>query len=459
MRVAFSVDESAATHEFADVVIRVEGTATSKLDVEYDTILDRCGTVDPVATDLLMVASAVYATDKLVSRAAARDRWTRDLSVTIPVSAPRRWARVREPLTLCLRFLTGDRWDVTFTALPAPLVRPSSQRTGRVGSVAGHSAVCLYSGGLDSLIGAIDWLSRESGRLLLVGHHDRHAPGPKKDQLALIDPLEAEYPDRITTLLTRIGIQNRGAEITYRSRSLLFLALGVQAAAAVGAGTPVLIPENGTIALNLPLTPARRGTCSTRTAHPHYLDLFQAVVDGVGLSHRVSNPLFAKTKGECVRDCENSDLLERLYGHTGSCAKRGHRSSWIRMGATQCGRCMPCLYRRAALHSMGWDTEKYGSDVCTGEVPLDSQAGRSTTASSDLRAMLSCLRANPSEPEIAARLLANGPLSPAALSAAAATVARTLDEVRDLFREKGTAAIRHRGGLDARRVGRGKRRK
>src|SRR5690606_10145225 len=101
-------------------------------------------------------------------------------------------------------------------------------------------------------------------------------------------------------------------EITMRSRSLLFIALGISVAAHLGDGTPLLIPENGTIALNVPLTPARRGSCSTRTAHPHYLALLQKWLGSIGLNHPLKNPLAEKTKGEAVTECLDSVLLKKV---------------------------------------------------------------------------------------------------------------------------------------------------
>lgn len=450
MRVTLQVHSAAEAHEFANVDIHLDGGGVrTQLDVEYTPVLDRCGTPDPIVTDLLLVAAGVYATDKLVARSGTQDRWTRDLAVMFPVSDAARWEQARASLTRCLRFLTGDRWDVAFTDLPGPLARPSKGRAGCTDGRASADAVCLYSGGLDSLIGAIDWLETEPGRLLLVGHHDRNVRGPFKDQRALAQPLNETYPGRTDTMLAQVGMKGRGAEITYRSRSLLFLALGIQAAAAVGPGTPVLIPENGTIALNLPLTPARRGTCSTRTAHPHYLSLLDEWLAHLGLAHPIRNSLFGKTKGECVSGCRNHALLERVYATSVSCAKRGHRASWVRRDATHCGRCMPCIYRRAALHTMGWDTERYGSDICTGEVAIDAAGGRTSVASNDLRAVLACLRAKPTEREIATHLLANGRLAPDMLPDAAATVGRTLEEIRRLLRDKGIPEIQRRAGLAA----------
>jgi len=98
----------------------------------------------------------------------------------------------------CLSFLTGDLWDVSFTEGDSNLVRP--RRTGirrrrrRIVSPPSGDAVSLFSGGLDSLIGVIDWLATHGPRrLLVVGHHDGDMAGPYSDQRGLLDPLRDHY--------------------------------------------------------------------------------------------------------------------------------------------------------------------------------------------------------------------------------------------------------------------------
>jgi len=139
----------------------------------------------------------------------------------------------------------------------------------------------------------------------------------------------------------------------------VFIALGMFAASSLGPDVPLLIPENGTMALNVPLTPSRRGSCSTRTAHPHYLAMLRRILSQVGLSNPFCNPLQGKTKGEAVVACRNQALLNALARRSVSCAKRGHKVHWTRRNADGCGRCMPCIYRRALC------TPQVGTIRCT----------------------------------------------------------------------------------------------
>jgi len=170
----------------------------------------------------------------------------------------------------------------------------------------------------------------------------------------------------------------------------------------------------------------------------------------VGLSHPIVNTLASKTKGECVRDCRNLDLLRDTYALSASCAKRGHRASWIRRRASQCGRCMPCIYRRAALHVVDWDDETYGMDICAGEVSVSydrAEGGAPLAGSNDLIAMLSFLNASPTRDEIARRILSNGTLDIDQLPVAAALVEHAMDEVRTLLHDKGVPKVRRRAGI------------
>jgi hypothetical protein len=107
----------------------------------------------------------------------------------------------------------------------------------------------------------------DATRVLFVGHYD--SPGPRTDQAGLAGRLAKQYPNRSRILHMRVAHgPEKAAEETLRSRSFVFLALGLYAAQALGPAVPLLMSENGLIALNIPLAhPSRRGSCSTRTMH------------------------------------------------------------------------------------------------------------------------------------------------------------------------------------------------
>ncbi len=83
----------------------------------------------------------------------------------------------------------------------------------------------------------------------------------------------------------------------------------------------------------------------------------------MGLVNPLVNPYKNFTKGEVVRRCRNRELLGRLFSLSVSCA-RPVVSRWQGGAAGACGYCYPCLMRRAALHTQGWDRgEDYRRDV------------------------------------------------------------------------------------------------
>ena len=114
-------------------------------------------------------------------------------------------------------------------------------------------------------------------------------------------------------------------------------------------GSPVelRIPENGFISQNVPLTPMRTGSLSTRTTHPYFLRLIQDTLDDVGLRINLNNPYETTTKGEMLVGCSDQGLLSGLAGLSTSCGR------YSRTGFRHCGRCVPCQVRRGAYLAWG----------------------------------------------------------------------------------------------------------
>ncbi|WP_243356474.1 Qat anti-phage system QueC-like protein QatC [Bacillus litorisediminis] len=415
------------------------------LDFDFKTVYQRCGIPNFTVLDFLFMASVFYATDKFVRRKTTGDKWTRDIKINIPVYELAKWQTVKENLEKCMSFLTGDIWDIEFYLNTSSLHRPTERRRPprQVLPRVQADLVCLFSGGLDSLVGAIDWLeSNPKGNILLVGHYDGQVSGPKTDQSNLFNHLKQQYTTRIDSLQVRAGQKPSGKETTFRSRSILFLAIGIYAAASIGEDIPLLIPENGTIALNIPLTPSRRGTCSTRTAHPNYLRMLSHILQSVGISNPILNPLGMKTKGEAIRQCKNQQVLQNAIPDSVSCGKSGHKSSWIRRDAKGCGRCVPCIFRRASLHVINADTEIYGIDICSDEVDLTSNKA----SANDFRAVLAFLGHNYKTEEIKRLLLTSG-VSIEEIEEYSNLVVRAMDEVKKLINDKGTTGIKRLIGL------------
>lgn len=291
---------------------------------------------DPVAWDLLSIALSVVVADGETRRSASADGWTREFELEVALHDPARWDALAESFSSALAFLTTDRWRIAFSAGGVIPTKPKKPRYPQT------DAVALLSGGLDSLIGAID-LSFHGNKLFAVSQTVR-GDKDKQTRFAKLIGGGLEHLQINHNASTRRGQK----ETSQRSRSLIFLAFGVLAATATqryidGETVPLYVCENGFIAVNPPLTQARVGSLSTRTAHPEFLGRMQNLLDQAGLRIRIENPYAEKTKGEMMRECRDQTLLAREASVSTSCGR------FQRFNYTHCGRCVPCQIRRAAF--------------------------------------------------------------------------------------------------------------
>ena len=287
------------------------------------------------AWDFTSIALAVVAADEGVTRSRSPNGWTREIELTVAVSEPDFWAGQGAKLETALRFLTDDIWTVSFVHgdPPSPPLRRPAPRT--------EDCVCLLSGGMDSLIGAIDAVA-DGRRPLLVS---QKAKGDSADQ--------KRFASRISAGTLHLQLNHHArppgvSERSQRARSMVFLGFGTLAASCLdlvrdGGIADLLVPENGFISQNVPLTPLRAGAHSTRTTHPFVLRTVQSVLDDAGLRVRINNPYEHATKGEMLAGCSDQDLLADLVWDSTSCGR------YSRTGFQHCGRCVPCQVRRGAV--------------------------------------------------------------------------------------------------------------
>lgn len=380
----------------------------------------------PAVAAFLLAALGVWVADKFLPRNSTPDAWTREIVLHLPTI--QKGARLAPQLAQILNFLTGDHWTLKTRESPLDL-----GFAGRWEQSWQPQAVALFSGGLDSLAGAIDQLE-EGSRLLLVSHHDYGQLA--STQQALAGSLISHYgPDRVQHLNLRVQFPE-APELTLRSRSLLYLSLGLTAAAAFGPDTSLLIPENGWVSLNPPLTLNRLGSNTTRTTHPYFLEQITRLWRDAAIKHPLINPYQYLTKGEVLSQCRNLELLRKLVGHSTSCV-RPVASRWQRRSKGECGYCYPCLLRRAALHRLGWDRgEDYLVDALAGTETLEHRVrGR------DLRALLLSLGTWEETPgDMASRVYWGVPSEGCAQDSAQTRrlLASGFQEIKKLFQDKGS---------------------
>lgn len=379
------------------------------------------------AIDLLHLATIVYTADLRISRLYdGEDAWLREISIHVPVNDLALWTGAKSILIELLCFLTGDEWTVKFRQkVPSPeanIAKPTDTRP---------DAVCLFSGGLDSFVGAIDLLA-EGRKLALVGHYGHS----QREQVAAFEALKPTYeaqilPQWFFVVPPRVS-KEQIVESTMRARSILFLALGTSIASALPAGTQLYIPENGLISLNVPLTFGRAGTHSTRTTHPHTIDLYRRLLDALGIKVTLRTPYRFATKGEMLRDCKDQDTLKAGVHATMSCSRPQAGRFHGRPIGQHCGYCVPCIIRRASLHAVGLDEEPRNVDVLSLEIKPNEAAGY------DKRAFLMALSRlkDITLLQVTSEIMSTGPLNVGELDGLTDVFRRGMAEVERFLRQK-----------------------
>ncbi len=303
------------------------------------------------AVDLAILAACVTAADTRISRVTdSQDSWTREIDVHVPVRDLVVWTgEVVALIEQTLKFLTGDRWRVFFRErhldYPDLITRPRTLERPL------FSGVCLFSGGVDSFVGAVDLLEADKTPLFVSHYWDLSTSSQQRCAGSLGEAYGNLRPRHVRA---RVGFDSSdfsremASEPTTRGRSFLFFALATLAASGLDGPPTIYVPENGLISLNVPLDSLRVGAWSTRTTHPFYMARWQALLGQLGIEASLENPYRFRTKGEMLSGCGNAALVRRHVGETISCSSIA-KARWQSLSPRHCGFCVPCLIRRAAI--------------------------------------------------------------------------------------------------------------
>ena len=355
------------------------GDGDDEVRLKITDITNRLASELPaVLTDLVEVASYVYCADQALTRGgdgviAFGQRWRRRFSFHIPVRVPEVWssAPVLTALRDTLSFLSDDEYDFHFSKHrnPAPMQSYLELQPGTEGAKE-LDEVILFSGGLDSLGGAVIEAVRDKRRVALVSH--RANPKINSKQKLLVEDLRTlcqEKPFHVPVWVQKGEALDR--EYTQRTRSFLFAALAAVVARAFGLRR-IRFYENGVVSLNLPISEQVVGGRATRTTHPQVLNgfasLFRLLTEG---AFEVENPFLWLTKGEVV-DVIGDNGCAELIKHSVSCT---HTRDMTRM-FTHCGKCSQCISRRFATLASKYaehdPAEMYKVDLLVGDREKDN---------------------------------------------------------------------------------------
>lgn len=287
------------------------------------------------AWDFVTFALSVGAADLAVPRGTSADGWTRIIELDVALQNPAPFMLKQRHIEEMLRLLTGDFWHLRF--LDGGRARPQSTAPARFDA----DCVSLLSGGMDSLVGAID-LTAMGRKPLFVS---QLVKGNKEDQHYFARKLGGADRHLLWNINVRSTVEH---ELSTRARSIVFYGFAAMAASALPDVAPlyVYVPENGFISLNIPLNPGRMGSLSTKTTHPVFLKHLQELWTALGIAATLHTPYKYLTKGEVLLNCRDQPQMGLLMPRTTSCGKYGRLNQ-------QCGRCFPCLVRKAAFFRAG----------------------------------------------------------------------------------------------------------
>ena len=289
----------------------------------------------PVIYDLLLLAAAVEVCDKSCRR--PKHGWRRDFAIDIPVHDPDRWRALS--ISSCLRdalqFLTGDTWEITFTARVNPVDAPEQSFLPLPVNVA---AVMPYSEGLDSRAVATIITKSLNGELIRVRLGSIHDPATSKRRQPF-----ARVPYVVKPL-------DKSIESSGRSRSFKFTALaGI--AAFLSDAPRIIMSESIQGSIGPVLVPVAHAYEDYRN-HPLFTDHMAAFLEALfGRPFKFDYPRLWHTKGETITaalEC-NSRFDWR---NTRSCWQQSRQVS-LEGTRRQCGICAACLLRRMSLNTAG----------------------------------------------------------------------------------------------------------
>lgn len=349
--------------------------------------------MNSIYEDLFVIGLSVFALDKRISRSLFLDSWTRKIEVSIPVLERDKWDNCKIQWSKILSFLTGDEWKVSFRQATTEYGSHKNKNRKYI-DLSGCDCVSLFSGGLDSYCGAIKLL-QEGHSPVLVGHNEY--PKLRYIQEQFCENFNECFPSQKSVFLGftagarapfKTDEQLCRVENTSRGRSLLFLCAAVSIAGIMGKQVPVYIPENGFIGLNVALTNGRKGSCSTRTTHPYFLNSLNELIASVGIQNHISNFFAFNTKREIVNMVSETDAFKRCYKNTISCS-HPCVARYNRVGSREypvnCGFCYPCIIRKSSLQGV----ESKENEVRKASEFIEAEADKNKSA--DLFAVLSSI--------------------------------------------------------------------
>lgn len=251
-------------------------------------------------------------------------------------------------------FVSGEKWVIDFVKIDKKELPDNSMFFPKI-----HDSISLLSGGLDSFCGSFE---EKNNNTLFVGFKINVQEMNRQKQLS--DFLKKINPKTNLKLKKFQNEKIKKEVYTQRTRSLLFLALGIYYADFYDLNE-IKLYENGVLSLNPDFKKIRK---TTKTTHPKTVHLYNDILNKVGIGIQIKHPFLFKTKGEIVG---NLDLaFQDKIKDTMTCGMGRQNPMFDWEEGKQCGICIACILRKISISAN--DLEEY-------DAQYDVEYSRTTT--------------------------------------------------------------------------------
>lgn len=303
--------------------------------------------------DLLEIAAYIFAADRRTYRGRPDDleyhSWSRSFHIHIPVKDYNFWDKpeVKELLEQALCFMSGDHgYKFTFYQgdgdFPTNFFDDEKFTVDRPDNL----RVVLFSGGIDSLAGAIELLETTDSEICLVSHQTG-LPGVQTTQKGLYDEIKRLYPERCKHYKFRCGLSDiPSRDETQRTRSFLYTSIAFALAREYKQDS-IYVFENGITSINFAETQDLMNGRASRTTHPQTIKKLEELFTVIGEKQfSIQHPYLYKTKTDVVEVLKTHNRIGLLNSSV-SCSTTRNKAP----GATHCGVCSQCIDRRFAVYA------------------------------------------------------------------------------------------------------------
>ncbi len=331
------------------------------INIGYERFLENPDELPIRILDLLQIAAYVFCADRMADRgerdSISYESWARSFQFHIPVLDYEFWnnKKTKERLNAALSFMTGDRnYSFIFSRTSRNPAEPESKQLSLFSGVysgidaTSSTDIMLFSGGLDSLAGAVQRLNENPDRTLCVVSHKSNK-NVTHTQDVLISKLKEKYSGRIKKYgfecCNRNGLKSR--DETQRTRIFMFSAIAFSICSYLGKHE-FFVYENGITSMNLSKQVDVINARASRTTHPKTLALLRHFYQLFDPSFNIIAPYYCMTKAEILEVFKRYGE-ESLIASSVSCSSTRRKAGQV----PHCGCCSQCIDRRFSVFAAG----------------------------------------------------------------------------------------------------------